>query len=48
MKEVERIQQQIRRRLPTGAQISTASLTKDLISQVNKKNHIGGRFIKLY
>ncbi len=33
MKEVEAIQQQIRRRLPAGGQISTASLTYDLMNQ---------------
>ncbi|KAJ3386334.1 minichromosome maintenance protein 5 [Lobulomyces angularis] len=33
MKEVERIQQQIRRRLPCGSQVSAASLTKDMATQ---------------
>jgi DNA replication licensing factor MCM5 len=33
MKEVERIQGQIRRRLPSGSQISTASLVREMVNQ---------------
>lgn len=33
MKEVDRIQSQIRRRLPSGSQISTASLIREMTNQ---------------